>query len=220
VATDREARRQKALATAQEMLKNEGLSKLSMRRLARASNMAVNTLYAMFSTRDGVLMALVQEAITRRMAFIQTQVADVDSPVMRIQTIVSAGVHHAIGHPVLTKPMYRAAADLHLRGLRHAASQVGADFIARTMEEAVQAGQLRADVVPRQLAEMLMLVVHEVSLAWALDEISDDELVARCHHAMAVVLTAAAHPNHLSALQARLQETAADLADVLNARTD
>lgn len=207
---DRPARRQQALEAAQHLLEDEGVGALSMRRLAKASNMAVNTLYAMFSTRDGILEALVQRAVQARLAHIESAVGDAASPVERLRRMVDASIQHAVAHPALTKPMYRAAAER--RHLRRTATEVGLARIHATFDAAIQAGELRPDTDGRLLAEHQMLVVHETSLAWSLDEIDDEALAARCHHTLAVLLAAHATPACAPDMQARLAAATARLA--------
>lgn len=209
-ASSRDERRRVALDAAAALLEDEGVGALSMRRLARASKMAVNTLYAMFSTRDGILQALVDRAVAQRMKALGERVDAGGSPCARLESLIEASVQHSTAHPATMKPMYRAAAEL--RAVRRSASQTGLTFFAHELASAIDAGELRAGSHPELLASTLMLVVHECSLAWALDEISDAVLLARCRHVLALTLAAAAAPAHAPVLQARLDAASAALA--------
>lgn len=204
-------RRARALAAARRLLEDEGAEALSMRRLAKASSMAVNTLYAMFSTRDGILGALVEQAVAARLEAIARSTPTAAAPVDRLEAMVAASVAHAVAHPGLTKPMYRAAAEH--RELRRRATEVGIHTIRAGFADAVAAGQQRADVSPPLSAELLMQVVHEASLAWALGELGDRELAARCRYALAVILAAGATPATLPDLQTRVARAAQALQD-------
>lgn len=200
----RDQRRRLALDAARELLERGGASSLSMRKLASATKMAINTLYAMFGTRDGVLEALVTETIAQRMAALREVDEPASSPIDRLEAFVSASVRHAVQNAGTVKPMYRAAGQL--RSLRQAANAVGLEMFTHQLREAVDAGQLRDDVGLEPLALLMMQTVNETSLTWALDEIDDDELEARCRHALAVVLAAAATPAYAEDLHRRLRD--------------
>lgn len=212
VSEEREERRTVALAAARELLISDGVGGLSMRRLARSSGMAVNTLYALFGTRDGILEALVDETIRDRVAAMQAATGDDADPIRRLRTMVGASVKHAILHSDNVKPMYRAAGEL--RDLRNRATGMGLGLFSERFRACLDAGRLRDDVEPGQLAEQLMVLVNHASLAWALGEIGDEELAARCDLALATVVASAVTPNELDDIRAWLSEASRSLASI------
>lgn len=199
----RDDRRRAALQAARTLLDREGPAGVSMRKLASASNMAINTLYALFGTREGVLEALVEDAIGRRVEALSNLDPAAGTPVDRLFSFVTRSSRDAIEHPATAKPMYRAASAV--RGLRHAATAVGVDVFTRLLEEAAAEGHLRGDVDLGLLAGIQMQLVSEATLAWALDEIPDEELELRCRHGLAVLLASAATPEAAPAMQRRLR---------------
>lgn len=206
---DRKQRRKAALGSARSLLAEGGAATLSMRKLAAATGTAVNTLYAMFGTRDGVLEALVEDAIAQRVAVLRA-LDEPGTPVENLHAFVERSVQHAIEHERMIKPMYRAVAQL--RKLRATANRVGLEMITSRLKSAGHSGDLRTDVDLAPLAELLVRTVNDSSLAWALDEIGKEELAARCHHALAVLLAAAASPGARESLQANLRQRSDELA--------
>jgi AcrR family transcriptional regulator len=201
--TNREERREAAMHAARGLLERAGASGLSMRKLAGASKMAINTLYAMFGTRDGVLEAIVQDAVEARLAALQKIETTEGSPTDRLEAFVSASIRHAIDNAQINRAVFRAANQL--RSLRSLPNAVGREVFTRRLHEAAAAGQLRAEVGLATLAEIQIRTATEASLAWALDEIGDDELECTCLHTLAVVLAAAATPEYAEHFQQRLR---------------
>jgi AcrR family transcriptional regulator len=205
---DRQVRRREAIREARRILGEEGVGALSMRRLAKASKMAVNTLYAMFSTRDGILQAIVEDTIAERVARLSKVEGGAD-PVERLDALVRASLQHAVDNPGLFKPMYRALTDQ--RALKWRVQEVGAGFFAARIDEAVAAGQLRDDTDAASLARVLFEVAHDSSLAWAHDEIDAAALEARSLHAVAVIVAASASDALAPQAQRRLAVATARL---------
>ena len=137
---DRNSRR--ILESAREMIEEQGLEQLSMRRLASHIDVSVRTLYNLFGEqKGGLLAALVQHSLDAvGTAVLDTPASD---PIERLWQVVTISVETMVALPkaVLLAVMSDEELDacLHWRGRAHTVDAVRA---------AIETGLLRDDLAP------------------------------------------------------------------------
>ncbi len=202
----RATRRAFALDAARAVLVDGGGEKLSMRRLANASGTAINTLYAMFGTREGILDAIVDDALTGYIELMARSPEISTSPTEQLSWMMETSTAYITGHPERSKSMYRAADEL--RATHRIAQPIADTIFDPLLTRAVEVGELRDDTITRHAATWAASALTDLSLSWSHDTIVDDHLRAGCRYGLAMVLCAHASPEHAARLQARLAQAA------------
>lgn len=199
---NRTARRQQALAAARSIIAEDGVEALSMRRLAAACGLAVNTLYALFESREGVLAAVIGDGIERTAA--EAVGRGARSPLAEARALVETGVRQRVAEAAYTKPMYRAlaaAGSQQEAGRRHA-TPVLRGILARAVAE----GLLREDVDLALLTDHVLSVFVGAATRWAFDELDAKEYEALARYGLALALAAAATPTAMPELHGELHD--------------
>ena len=200
----RATRRALALDAARAILIDGGSEKLSMRRLANASGTAVNTLYAMFGTREGILEALVDDTLAAYIELMARSPEISTSPTEQLSWMMETSSAYITGHPERSKSMYRAADEL--RATHRIAQPIADTIFDPLLTRAVELGELRADTNAHHAALSIMRMVADNSLSWSHDELDAEHFRARCRYELATILCAHATPEHAARLQARLTQ--------------
>ena len=182
---DRNSRR--ILEAAREIIEEQGLEQLSMRRLASHIDVSVRTLYNLFGDKRGLLAALVQHSLDA----VGTAVLDAAAtdPIERLWQVVTISVENMVALPkaVLLAVMSDEELDvrLHWRGRAHTVDAV---------RSAIETGLLRDDLAPHVLVDHAGAVYRHILRQWALGEIDTAALRAGVLQAYDLALLAVARP--------------------------
>jgi AcrR family transcriptional regulator len=207
---DRATRRANALDAARAILVEGGDAKLSMRKLAQASGAAVNTLYAMFGTREGILEAIVDDALADYLGLMTRSPEISTSPTEQLAWVLETSAAYVTGHPARGASMYLAADALRVLG--RVSTQTSDAILTPLLARAVEAGELRAETSPHHASAMVSTANTHLTLSWARGELDADHFRARCRYELATILCAHASPGHAARLQARLAQASEALA--------
>lgn len=166
-----EIRRHDVIEAAMELIRHEGVSKLTTRSLANAVGIAQPTLFLHFGNKSHILVALVdsiQEGLQREIAGLALEKLP---PLERLKTVIRTHLNFIQNQPGVPRllfseelqsgdPLFRERMDqLVMFFLR---------FIAGLICAAQEAGDIRPDIVPQQAACLLIAAVQGLALRWIL----------------------------------------------------
>lgn len=183
------ARRARILDAAADLLASSGPEGLSMRRLAEAAELSVNTIYNLIGPRDAVVAELVAWVIE----VIEEAVDEAgdDDPLARCVAVIGRSASVVIENERLTRPL---AQEIFGHGGPGAtvSRRWGIDTLRRAIEEAVDAGELTSGVSPAALARTVYAVWANSALSWAHGEIDAEGFEAAALHGLHLALSAVA----------------------------
>jgi len=166
-----EIRRHDIIEAAMELIRHEGVSKLTTRSLANAVGIAQPTLFLHFGNKSHILVALVdsiQEGLQKEITGLSLEKLP---PLERLKTVIRTHLNFIQNQPGVPRllfseelqsgdPLFRERMDqLVMFFLR---------FIAGLICAAQEAGDIRADIVPQQAACLLIAAVQGLALRWIL----------------------------------------------------
>jgi len=202
------ARRDRILDAAAAILAVEGSDGLSMRNLAEAAGVSVNTIYNLIGPRDAVIAALVERVI----GLIEPAVehAGGDDPVARCVAVIDRSASLVVDNEVLTRPL---AHEIFGHGGPGSARsrQWGTSTLGRAITDAVDAGVLTEPVSPAAVAETVYAVWANSALSWAQGSIDGEGFRVASLHGLHLALLALATDASRPRLEAALAEVGAHL---------
>jgi AcrR family transcriptional regulator len=210
---NKEERRKRILHAAAELLAREGLSGLSMRKLASQAEVSVATLYNLFAGREDILWTVVAD----RFAKLGCALAEVpqDLPIERMCAIVTATARHLESDERLGRPVVLAAME-HGPGPGAPALFVGAAFID-AIREAVASGLLTDDLDPDVLGGYMMLSYLQAMQGWARGFLSSNSFEAIVLYGLYQALLGAASAVHRPMFLAQLKRFEPQVGDLQRA---
>lgn len=191
-------RRERVLAAARALITDGGVEALSMRKLARAAGLAVNTLYSLFGTRDDILEALVDDGMDRLDRVLEEMPPDLPLEVAR--AIITASIDHIVEEEAVSRPVILAG--LRSGGVHGWRDARAIETCRSALAAAMREGLLRDDLNPALLSEQILLQFQHAARLWAAGESSEAEFRARALYGLDLCLLAAATDKPRSALAA------------------
>lgn len=154
-----------------EIIRHEGVAKLTTRSLSKAVGIAQPTLFLHFGNKSHVLVALV-DAVQERL---QREMAGLDlarlSPLERLKAVIRAHLGFIQQQPGIPRLLFSEelqSGDPAFRDRMNQLVQFFLQFIAGLISAAQEAGQIRPDIVPQQAACLLIASVQGLALRWIL----------------------------------------------------
>lgn len=166
-----EIRRQDMIRAAMEIIRHEGVAKLTTRSLAQAVGIAQPTLFLHFGNKSHVLVALVdsiQQELQQKMAGLALERL---TPLERLQTVISTHLEFIQNQPGIPRLLFSEELQSGDPIFRERMDQLVLfflKFIAGLIGAAQEAGEIRADIVPQQAACLLIATVQGLALRWVL----------------------------------------------------
>jgi AcrR family transcriptional regulator len=180
-----EVRRHDMIEAAMEIIRHEGVAKLTTRSLAKAVGIAQPTLFLHFGNKSHVLVALI-DAIQDRL---QKEMAGLNlaqlPPLERLKAIIRAHlgfIQHQPGIPRLLFSEELQSGDPIFRERMNQLVQFFLQFIAGIISAGQEQGEIRPDIIPQQAACLLVAAVQGLAFRWILsdhrfDLVEQDEIV-------------------------------------------
>jgi AcrR family transcriptional regulator len=167
-ATRAPLRRELIIDTAREMVEQEGLDALSLRRLASALGVTAPALYAHFASKDDLLAAVAAAEFGGLVEAIQAATSSLEDPVERIVAQSHAYVDHARAHPALIQLMtvFRPGWIPQPAAPELAAASRTFEVSSVAVQDAIDAGLLRDDD-PLMVGLTLWAAAHGVATVLA-----------------------------------------------------
>lgn len=166
-----EIRRQNIIEAAMEIIRHEGVSKLTTRSLAKAVGIAQPTLFLHFGNKSHVLVALVdfiQEGLKQELLGLAL---DRMTPLERIKTVINTHLNFIQNQPGIPRLLFSEelqSGDPLFRERMDQLVMFFLKFIAGMISAAQDSGDIRPDIVPQQAACLLIAAVQGLALRWIL----------------------------------------------------
>lgn len=187
---NREERRAKALHAARILIAEGGVEALSMRQLSMVAGLAVNTVYALFGSRDGVLSALITDAIDE--SAVDVTLRPSGDALDVAMALAKKSVTLRVAAADITRPLFKALAT------QGATKQEGMEragpLLRSILGRAVEDGLLRDDVDLDVLGRHLLEHLVHTSMRWAFEEIDAETYEASATYAVVLAFAAASTP--------------------------
>lgn len=168
-----EIRRHDMIEAAMEIIRHEGIAKLTTRSLSKAVGIAQPTLFLHFGNKSHVLVALV-DAIQERL---QKEMAGLDmarlSPLERLKMVIRAHLNFIQQQPGIPRLLFSEelqSGDPVFRDRMNELVQFFLNFIAKLISAAQETGEIRPDIVPQQNACILIAAVQGLAFRWVLSD--------------------------------------------------
>ncbi|MDD5405290.1 MAG: TetR/AcrR family transcriptional regulator, partial [Sulfuricella sp.] len=168
-----EVRRHDMIEAAMEIIRQEGVSKLTTRSLSKAVGIAQPTLFLHFGNKSYVLVALV-DAVQERM---QKEMEGLDlarlSPLERLKAVIRAHLSFIQKQPGIPRLLFSEelqSGDPVFRDRMNQLVQFFLKFIAGLISVGQETGEIRSDIIPQQAACLLIAAVQGLAFRWILSE--------------------------------------------------
>ena len=189
-----ESRRQRILDSARRLIGNEGLSAVTMRRLARDAGLSVTTLYNLIGSRDKIVAAVVGDAIDR-IDDVLAREAPLDDPLEHCRAIVTVSIAYMIENEDLFRPLAREIVDPSADDSLDDAISTNfrianraAGMQARAIREAISQGLLIDLLDPDCLGSQIYHGWEAAFFQWGRGLLSESEFRARALYGLYVAL--------------------------------
>lgn len=184
-----------------------------MRQLAREADVSVTTLYNLFGSKDGLLVAMVEAALDEMDARLAADAPTETDPLGRCRAVITISIEHLTSQPTLYQPvnlvglerMARCEPD-DRRFARRAADMQLAGLLAASERGLIRPG-LDLDAVASQIFHGYELA----AMQWASGRIDAEAFEARALHGLWIVLLAVCVESQRPWLERELASTAATL---------
>jgi len=168
-----EVRRHDVIEAAMEIIRHEGVARLTTRSLSRAVGIAQPTLFLHFGNKSHILVALVdtiQERLQKEMAGLGLERL---TPLERLQAVIRAHLHFIQQQPGIPRLLFSEelqSGDPVFRDRMNELVQYFLNFLAQLIGAAQAQGEIRADIVPQQNACILIAAVQGLAFRWVLSD--------------------------------------------------
>lgn len=196
-------RRSRILATARQMLDDEGYAGMTMRTLAERAGVASATLYNLYSSKDELVLAALDDLVTEIRHRI---VAGGERP--GLQTVLAHA--RAVAEQTIAAPAYGHAMIRMLfssgpsEPVTFMLFERGRGELVEHLEIAIRNGELRDDLDLERVSYRCQEQLWGTVLAWDHGILGDDPFVAELEVTRIVTLMPVATPAGRRALEARL----------------
>jgi len=168
-----EIRRHDIIEAAMEIIRHEGVARLTTRSLSRAVGIAQPTLFLHFGNKSHVLVALVdtiQERLQKEMAGLGLSQL---TPLERLKAAIRAHLNFIQRQPGIPRLLFSEelqSGDPVFRDRMNELVQFFLNFIAGLISAAQAQGEIRPDIVPQQNACILIAAVQGLAFRWVLSD--------------------------------------------------
>src|SRR5512139_94363 len=163
-----EVRRHDIVEAAMEIIRHEGVAKLTTRSLSKAVGIAQPTLFLHFGNKSHVLVALVdtiQEQLQQEMAGLGLTHL---TPLERLKAVIRAHLRFIQKQPGIPRLLF--SEELQSGDPINELVMFFLQFIAGLISAAQARGEIRSDIVPQQNACILIAAVQGLSFRWILSD--------------------------------------------------
>lgn len=196
-------RRRRILEAARGLIEMGGAEGFSIRTVAEASELSVATLYNLFGSREGILIALLMESIHSLEERLDA-LAPANS-IDRITAISNMAIVEFTSDEAFYRPLLSLVEQIESRerllGLIRRCVDLGHGCIAL----AIEAGQLQAIADPRVLAHQIFMTFIHALRMWSSGLSSSDLFAAQVIHFRTLILAAVANEPLRGELQCQLR---------------
>jgi AcrR family transcriptional regulator len=203
VVRQREERRRRILEAARGLIAERGYDAVTMRDLAERGLVSVPTLYALFGSKNELLSVAVESYFADLVGMVEVVESESGLPPL-VETLSRETPRHAAYSRSLVTFM-RDASEM-TGGLNDLVAGRLSRELTGALEEMRENRQLVQWANPRPLAERLAGQISITTFAWALHQISDEELRGTMLYGTAVTLLGLARGGAAKELEALVRE--------------
>lgn len=196
------ARRQRILDATRAILQRDGMAGLSMRRLAAECGLSVKTLYNLWGSREGILKALVHQALDQMDQALDRE-APLADPLERCRAVVTVSVRHLVADEAIGRSLMLAC----YQGLSRPSAQLSqraSQMQAVAIRAAIAQGLLHDRLDPDELGRQIYHGYEMAHVQWAFGLIDEDTFRARALYGLWVALLGVAHDTTRPRIEAEL----------------
>lgn len=164
-------RRQDIINAAMEIIRHEGIEKLTTRSLSRAVGIAQPTLFLHFGNKNQVLIALVEAIQQRLEEGLGEQHLDRLAALERLEALVRFHLGFMEQQPGVPRLLFSEELQSGDPALRERMNRMITFFVgvlADQISTAQQAGQLRPELDPERGARLLVAAIQGLAFRWVL----------------------------------------------------
>lgn len=172
-----EARRNDIVEAAMEIIRHEGVAKLTTRALSKAVGIAQPTLFLHFGDKSHVLVALVDAVQNRLQQGIGQLGLDKLTPIERLRAVIRFHLNFIQSQPGIPRLLFSEelqSGDPVFRERMNQLVMSFLQFLSGQIKAAQAAGEMRTDINPEQSACLLISSVQGLAFRWIL---SNDRFV-------------------------------------------
>ena len=201
----KEERRARILAAAKRLVAERGFEALTMRELARASRVSVPTLYSLFGSKEGILMAEVESTVRVLSSSFDPRGRDF---VDKVLAVYRAGASVVTSMPAYYQRLLQLlAVSSDGQSARRDVEGRFIDMMAAILAEGQAEGLLAAWVDPTALSRE-MWSRYVIALGrWALGELEPQRFYDSTVYGMCLTLLGVARGDAVERLERRARET-------------
>jgi len=198
---NRSARRNTILDAARQILISGGAEALVIRRLADMAKTTPRTIYAIFGSKEGVLLALYLEVSDLPLAFSN----DTSKNVEQILDNFGLAMDRITAETSLMRPLIYALQYAGLTSERITMEDDVAEVLSRSLEICRLRGELEDLVAPRMLARQIVLTFIQGLRRWSQQKVPDASLRPDTLFGITLLMMGAATPDCRQQLQLLLK---------------
>lgn len=166
-----EIRRQDIIAAAMEIIRHEGVAKLTTRSLATAVGIAQPTLFLHFGNKSHVLIALVDAIQNSLQEKIRGLPMEQMSPLERLKAVIRFHLQFIQQQPGIPRLLFSEelqSGDPTVRDRMNELVGFFLKFLTGLISAGQQSGEIRTDINPEQQACLLIAAVQGLAFRWIL----------------------------------------------------
>lgn len=196
-------RRNAIIDSTLELLRTHALAEVPIERIALHAEVAPATVYNLFGSREGLLLACVDRVLERLVdELVRTD--PTEDPVAAASAVVVQSAEAFIADEGAFRQIIGALTDFPGGGPRLVVDPAQLQIAA--MRAAQEAGLVRADIDPAAAGRQVYLSYNGALFAWARSRLTDDGFRLAALHGLFVALAAFASDEHRHTFMERLSE--------------
>jgi len=215
-----EARRQKILDAATDIIAREGVDAFSMRGLGKEVGLSVTTLYNLYGSKEAIIDALQDRTLLSIEAVLQALPDEFD-PIEQARMVMAYSAEQCVKGKSLTRALWQGnwqQCETSERSMEFFARGAGMQEVA--LSKAIEKGVLRPGFKADIMASQLFIGWEGVARFWAQETISDDEFIARVVHLLVVSIMPFANGPLRQELEKEMQQLETRLTPFRRVRGD
>ena len=204
---NRNARRSSILDAARRILTSGGAEALVIRRLADMAKTTPRTIYAIFGSKEGVLLALYLDVSDLPLAFSNAK----SKTLAQILANFGSAMDRITAEASLMRPLIYALQYAGLTSERVTMEDDVAEALSRSLEICRLRGELEDLVAPRMLARQIVLTFVQGLRRWSQQKVPDGSLCPDTLFGITLLMMGAATPGCRRQLQLHLKARQAEM---------
>lgn len=178
---DTEIRQEQILQAALDVVSKKGMKGLNLGAVARRVGLVPSAIYRHFENKDGIVDGLLGLIESRLLANVTAVSGDADKPLLALESLLKRHVslireNAGIPRLVFSEEVYGANSQRRTR-VRDLIQRY-LDHVAELFRGAQETGDVRKDILPKDLAVMFLGLVQPAAILW---HISDGDFDATKH---------------------------------------